>query len=84
MKFMMTMKSVRSCQWPQESHLAVSSAPVMLIALLIDPKNFMIVKENKLRLWQSLSLSLLALEGEGFPDLPVVSSRIVLYLTELH
>ncbi|OWZ57934.1 hypothetical protein J010_00567 [Cryptococcus neoformans] len=67
---------------PSSSVISASDAHDSFNSFLSDPKNFMIVKENKLRLWQSLCIKmgfhllfgLVTLEGEGFPDLPGVST----------
>ncbi|KIR53728.1 hypothetical protein I315_03852 [Cryptococcus gattii Ru294] len=61
---------------PSSSIISASDAHSSIDSFLSDPKNFMIVKENKLRLWQALCIEfgLVTLEGEGLPDLPVVST----------
>ncbi|WWC87685.1 uncharacterized protein L201_002577 [Kwoniella dendrophila CBS 6074] len=43
-------------------------------SFLSDPRNFMTIKANKLRLWQSLciELGLVTLAGDELPDLPTI------------
>ncbi|WVQ73733.1 hypothetical protein IAR50_003313 [Cryptococcus sp. DSM 104548] len=54
------------------SVLSASDASSSINSFLTDPRNFMMLKENKLRLWQSLCIEfgLVDLE-EDLPDLPV-------------
>ncbi|ODO06158.1 hypothetical protein L198_01390 [Cryptococcus wingfieldii CBS 7118] len=54
------------------SVLSASDASSSINSFLTDPRNFMMLKENKLRLWQSLCIEfgLVNLE-EDLPDLPV-------------
>ncbi|WVQ94724.1 hypothetical protein IAU59_001804 [Kwoniella sp. CBS 9459] len=56
------------------SIMSVEDAVSSIDSFLSDPRNFMTIKANKLRLWQSLciELGLVHLAGDELPDLPTV------------
>ncbi|WVF66894.1 hypothetical protein IAT40_001637 [Kwoniella sp. CBS 6097] len=57
-----------------KSIMSVEDAVSSIDSFLSDPRNFMTIKANKLRLWQSLciELGLVHLAGDELPDLPTV------------
>ncbi|OCF34692.1 hypothetical protein I316_03735 [Kwoniella heveanensis BCC8398] len=57
-----------------KSVMSVEDAVSSIDSFLSDPRNFMTIKANKLRLWQSLciELGLVHLAGDELPDLPTV------------
>ncbi|WVW79951.1 hypothetical protein I302_101924 [Kwoniella bestiolae CBS 10118] len=54
------------------SVMSAEDAASSIDSFLSDPRNFMTIKANKLRLWQSLciELGLVTLRGDELPDLP--------------
>ncbi|WVQ62788.1 uncharacterized protein L199_000936 [Kwoniella botswanensis] len=56
------------------SVMSAEDAASSIDSFLSDPRNFMTIKANKLRLWQSLciELGLVNLQGDELPDLPTV------------
>ncbi|WWC99103.1 hypothetical protein V866_005998 [Kwoniella sp. B9012] len=54
--------------------MSAEDAASSIDSFLSDPRNFMTIKANKLRLWQSLciELGLVNLQGDELPDLPTV------------
>ncbi|KAK6907140.1 hypothetical protein I203_101130 [Kwoniella mangroviensis CBS 8507] len=54
--------------------MSAEDAASSIDSFLSDPRNFMTIKANKLRLWQSLciELGLVTLQGDELPDLPTV------------
>ncbi|WRT65516.1 uncharacterized protein IL334_002461 [Kwoniella shivajii] len=56
------------------SMMSAEDAASSIDSFLSDPRNFMTIKANKLRLWQSLciELGLVNLAGDELPDLPTV------------
>ncbi|WVQ79044.1 hypothetical protein IAT38_001136 [Cryptococcus sp. DSM 104549] len=57
------------------SVMSAEDAASSIDSFLSDPRNFMTINANKLRLWQSLCVEfgLVNMEGEDLPDLPVVA-----------
>ncbi|WWC60109.1 uncharacterized protein I303_102673 [Kwoniella dejecticola CBS 10117] len=56
------------------SVMSAEDAASSIDSFLSDPRNFMTIKANKLRLWQSLciELGLVTLAGDELPDLPTI------------
>nr|ODO02508.1 hypothetical protein L204_01244 [Cryptococcus depauperatus CBS 7855] len=63
-----------------KSNMRANDAATSINNFLSDPRNYMLIKENKLKLWQSFCIEashqfgLVSLEGQGLASLPVVTT----------
>nr|ODN85216.1 hypothetical protein L203_05168 [Cryptococcus depauperatus CBS 7841] len=63
-----------------KSNMKANDAATSINNFLSDPRNYMLIKENKLKLWQSFCIEashqfgLVSLEGQGLASLPVVTT----------